>query len=385
MKVYNIIKLSFHHICCDGIKTFLCIIAIFTGVFAFCISCYAGEYAEKKVEAELDKLGIKGITFYSKNLTYIGENELKSISSVNGVKSIMPISLITGSSKMKNTERTSLVIAVDENLQNIWSIETLFGRCFNGADIYMNRNVAIIDSEYAHDIYKRENIVGKDIIIQINGVYEKYEIIGVISPQKKSIQTLVGTQVPEIIYIPYGKTAQTDMLAISCMAGYNFDDVCLRVQNKIKEETGVTTSYKNLDIYVDGFNSIVDTVALLGSIFSSIALIVGGIGVTSNMLNKTEQRRYEIGVYLSLGASKNDICLMFLIEAVIICLIGGILGWVMSSALFEGVNNILGKIDVSNSAVARYGVASSCICGVIFGIFPAIKASRMRPIDAIRG
>lgn len=385
MKISDIIKLSFSHIYCGGVKTFLCIIAMLAGVFSFCIACYAGEFATNTVEYELNKIGIKGIAFYSSNLSTLTQAELRSVSDVKGVENIMPMSFITGNIKMKNSERTALVIGADQNLQKVWNVELLYGRSFNYNDIFLGKNVVIVDSEYANNIYHRDNVVGKTLTVEINGITDIYEIIGVILPQKESIQMLVGSQVPEIVYIPSAKTEKIDMLAVTCMTGYDTEKVSIRVQNKIKDQTGISVNYKNLDVYIDSFSKIVDIVALLGAIFASIALIVGGIGVMSNMLNKTEQRKYEIGVYLSLGASKRDICLMFLFESILICLIGGVLGWALSTGVFEIFNTAFQGTGVSNSIVATYGVIASCLCGVIFGLFPAAKAAMMKPIDAIRG
>jgi macrolide transport system ATP-binding/permease protein len=171
---------------------------------------------------------------------------------------------------------------------------------------------------------------------------------------------------------------------MACMNKSNSEDVCVRVQNKIQDLTGVYVGYKNLDIYLENFKQITNIVTLLGSVLASLSLIVGGIGLTSNMLNKTEQRKYEIGVYLSIGASKKDICLMFLFEAILICLFGGVVGWGISSALFDVLSDYIGNVIVSDSKIALYGVFVSGICGVLFGLFPAVKAASMKPIDAIR-
>lgn len=384
MKLRDIFMLSLHQVRYGGMKTLLCIIAMVTGVFAFCMSCYASQYAIRTVELELNKLGIRGIAFYSKNFPDISDRDIKSIEAVKGIKSIMPVSFSTGSIKMKNSERTALIIGADDKLQDIWNVQLLYGRLFSSSDFLKQSNVAIVDSGYAYDIYRRENILGKEITVTIDGLVERYEIIGVISPQKESIQSLVGTEVPEIVYIPSYKISRTDALTMACMNKSNSEDVCVRVQNKIQDLTGVYVGYKNLDIYLENFKQITNIVTLLGSVLASLSLIVGGIGLTSNMLNKTEQRKYEIGVYLSIGASKKDICLMFLFEAILICLFGGVVGWGISSALFDVLSDYIGNVIVSDSKIALYGVFASGICGILFGLFPAVKAASMKPIDAIR-
>ena len=385
MKIRDVIKLSMHHVICGGLKTFLCIIAVFAGVFAFCVACYAGKYAGNTVSKELENLGIKGIAFYSGNKIELSSDDLLDIKGVNGVSNVMPLSVITSTVKMKNNERSALLLSVDDSLEKIWNVKVLFGRAFNKSDMANRRNVAIVDAEYAYDIYKRENIVGREINIQIDGLYEKYEIVGVIKSQKKGIQTLVGTSVPEVVYIPYVNVTDIDMVAISCLKGYDHDDVSTRVKNRIRDKTGLSMNYKNLDIYMDSFGNIIDTVALLAAAFASISLAVGGIGVMSNMLNKAEQRRYEIGVYISLGASKRDICLMFLFESIIICLIGGIAGWIISSLLYDIMGSTFGIALSADGTIATYGIIASTVCGAVFGIFPAVKAASMKPINAIRG
>lgn len=385
MKILDIVKLSFHHILCGGLKTLLCIFAVFAGVFAFCMACYAGDYAAETVSSELDKLGIKGIAFYSKNKISFTTSDISDISKIKGVDEAMPLSIMPGTSKLKNYERTALIISVDDSLEKIWNVNLLYGRTFSYNDIHNKNNVAIIDSEYAKEIYKRENVVGKEIILQIDGVYEAYQIIGIVTSQKKGLQTLVGTEVPEVVYIPYVDRLGTDMIAISCSSGFDYEEVSTRVQNKIREQTGTTMYYKNLDLYVDSFSNIIDTVGLLAIAFAAISLIVGGIGVMSNMLNKAEQRKYEIGVYISLGASGRDVCLMFLVEAVLICLIGGILGWLTGSVIFDLISHSFGLVFSPDSTVAIYGIVVSSACGVLFGMFPAIKAASMKPINAIRG
>ena len=133
---------------------------------------------------------------------------------------------------------------------------------------------------------------------------------------------------------------------------------------------------------LDTMESVNDTLSLLLAGIASISLIVGGIGVMNVMLVSVTERTKEIGIRKALGAKRSDVLVQFLIEALVLCICGGIIG-VISGILIGTVLGKMGYTFTPNTSIIILSFSSSALIGIIFGIFPARKAAKLNPIDAL--
>ncbi|MBQ7625318.1 MAG: FtsX-like permease family protein, partial [Clostridia bacterium] len=204
--------------------------------------------------------------------------------------------------------------------------------------------------------------------------------VGITRSQKKSLQSVLGAGVPEVIYLPSGAGRKADKLAVICGEGVSCERVCKELSLRLKELTGTEYAYKDLEVYKDSFLKISAAVSILAAALGGTALLVGGVGVMSNMAAAAESRRREIGIYVSQGASKKDVALLFLTESVSICLLGGLIAWCLCAAL--SALYIPDKFTFIKSGLV--GIASSVLCGAVFGLIPALRAASLDPTDTIR-
>ena len=382
MRLKDVAAYSLNKIRHGGIKTALCTAAVFIGVLSVCVAFTAGEVSKTALKNELSEIGIRGSALYTANGSGLGLNveQIEKLAATEGVNCLMPFSLGSGGVSMNKQSFSALVIGADENLQSVWEVDVLYGRGFSKNDLEEKKNVALIDGDLSLAVFKRTNTVGKRLFLSVGDKAGYYEIIGVVRSQKAGLQSLIGASVPEIVYIPYSVSDNVDKLAVSCVG--DSKEVCAALAYEIKEISGVDLDYKDLDVYADSFLRIGDIVAKLAAAMGFISLFVGGIGVMSNMLSAADERKREIGVLLSLGAGKKDILLTFLFESVLLCVIGGTLALAVCD-LFAGTL-LKGYQGIPYFSGGVFGIAVSLLCGSLFGVIPAIRASMLDPAEAMR-
>lgn len=392
MKTRDLWVLAIGNVHRGGSKSLLCALAVCVAICSVCTISGLGSAAQNAVVYEIEQTGLGGIAVYADTDGYVfGEQELDAVcADTTQVMAAMPLALKYGYVALRGESLSAGICGVNEQLPNIFRLQLLYGRMLQKSDISGAAKVVIIDRTLAEKLYQRENIVGKTLLIGTENAYDSFEVVGVIDSQTESINYLSGGQVPYIVYLPYtaldgmlGK-ASTDKLAVSCFSGINEDEA---VENAIHElsriSPGIEFKYENLSGYTEIFTNIVKIITLFISAVASVSMVVGGIGVMNSMVSSVEHRTREIGVYMALGARKQDILRCFLWEAIIICLLGGLAGGAISLATFAVLKQITGlQINIVSTILTCVG--SAAVCGLIFGIAPARKACQMNPIDAIR-
>lgn len=194
-----------------------------------------------------------------------------------------------------------------------------------------------------------------------------------------------------MIMIPFttakylGSDTSIDSLYIKVLDENKINSTITTIERYIQSTLGITTddfSVSSQDSMLDTVDSINNTLSLLLGGIASISLVVGGIGVMNVMLVSVTERTKEIGIRKALGAKRIDILVQFLIEALVLCILGGVIGVIFGMLLGE----ILGKMGYTFSpsiSIIITAFLSSAIIGTVFGIFPANKASKLNPIEAL--
>ncbi len=378
----------------SGIKSFLCALAVCVAICSTCLIFGLGQAAEQAITAEIDQAGLGGIAFYSAQKDYYFDLQQAAAvkSSSQSIKAAMPLAIQYGSVGMRNRSETvaSGIIGVNEELPDIFHLNLLYGRMLQKNDISNSKNVIVIESTVAEKLYQRENIVGKKLLVSIGSNSDYFEVIGIIEPQTEGLGYLTGGKIPNVVYLPYTSLdllvgeKTTDMLAINCFADANLDQSANEAARYLSlSEPGIGFEYENLNGYTDTFKKIVKIITIFISIVAAIGLVVGGLGVMNSMVSSVEQRTQEIGIYMALGATSANILRCFLYEAVIICMLGGFAGGVLSMGVFAVIHSLFPELIHPMQGIIT-SVAGAAACGLMFGILPAYKACRLNPIDAIR-
>lgn len=278
-------------------------------------------------------------------------------------------------------------------------IEIVAGTMFSELD-YNNQNmVCLIESGLVDDLFEGDanaavgseieiELEDSNIILTIVGVYESTSASG------KSAMSMFGFG-GSTVYLPL-KTAmaidhakdQYSVIRVSSAVGVDTEQLSKNIKsfyepyyrNNMDFEVTVMT----LESMIAMLTSLLDTITMAISIVAGIALLVGGIGVMNIMLVSVTERTREIGTRKALGAKNSSIRAQFIVEAIIICLIGGILGLVLGITAGVLLSNYLGYPAMPSISGIVISLAFSMGIGLFFGYFPANKAAKMNPIDALR-
>lgn len=275
------------------------------------------------------------------------------------------------------------IIATTNGYMDITNLTISSGRVISKIDLENNSKVCLLGNDMAETLFNLSNPVGQSI--KIDG--DNYTVIGVLT----AVGSSMGSNVDDMIIIPFttakylGSDTSINDLYIKISDENKADSTETLIEEYIESNLGITTDYFSVssqDSMLDTIDNINNTLSLLLGGIASISLIVGGIGVMNVMLVSVTERTKEIGIRKALGAKRIDILMQFFIEALVLCILGGLVG--IAVGLAGGT--ILGKMGytfIPSIGIVSVAFLSSVLIGTIFGIFSANKASKLNPIDAL--
>ena len=289
-----------------------------------------------------------------------------------------------------NQNWNSSVTGVTPDYMSIQSLKVQSGSFITESDMSKRNRVAVIGTTVASNLFGTENPVGKNI--RVNNA--PYKIIGVLAAKG---QSSMGRDQDDVVIIPL-TTAQERMLGITYVQSINVQvasqDKMEQAQSEIEtllRQRHRITGGKEDDFTVRNLTSLMETMSqttgmitlLLGSI-AGISLIVGGIGIMNIMMVSVTERTREIGIRKALGATFRNIMMQFLIESVVISVIGGMIGIVLGCAASMAISVVGDFSTVITIAPILISFFFSVGIGLFFGIYPARKAAKLDPIEALR-
>lgn len=390
LSAYNSIK-------ANKIRSFLTIIGIVIGIASVITISGLGEGSKKSVNDNLAKLGTNRITISTNyrstitdkdKLNYSDEEFLKAYEEIDKVS---PVATMNTRYEIGTDYYSVSLKGVNQDDVFIENLEMLYGDFFSKEDLKAKNSVIIIDDVFAKVLYKTDNAVGKTIKLKVGSSYREFNIIGVYkngnTTTRRNNQSLRATAYTPITVIDLlNPKFEISQYQATVKDISKIDEVS---SNIIKMLEIKHRNYNKYDVSsvlerMESINSILSTMTIFVSFVAGISLFVGGIGVMNIMLVSVTERTKEIGICKSLGASNEHILFQFIIEAIILCSIGGILGVTVGYGASFGIGkfvNITPYIPIS-SVIIAFGI--STLIGLVFGVFPARKASMLNPIDALR-
>ncbi len=288
---------------------------------------------------------------------------------------------------------TFSVYGTTPDFHDINAQKLLRGRYLKNTDVANASRVCVLDETTAENLIGYSDCVGEKITL--NGV--KYTVVGVVENDKSISITSLFSGTAYTAYVPFtslirlSETATTAINAfyIGAAEGFSVDDAEKAMKDVLNrrfndDEDAYTISSQNL--IEEAMNSITNVLTILLGGIAAISLIVGGIGIMNIMLVTVTERTREIGIRKAIGASRSTILRQFLIEAVVLCMFGCALGIFISWAILQIISIITANTALVfhlQGRVVGLSVLFCFIIGVVFGLYPANKAAKMKPIDAL--
>lgn len=287
----------------------------------------------------------------------------------------------------------ALAVGITHSWNGIYDIRLVHGRYFSQPESTSGSAVAVIGYEIAEALFlDPEQALGKPIQI----LNRKVTVIGVI---EKEGQGIVSTNLDASVLLPFGfvsfmlseKSRMVGQRALvkvkdGITMGEARDEVTkvMRRSRKLRPKQEDNFAINEMSVLSQGITQTFSLINFAGMLIGGFSILVGGFGIANIMFVSVKERTRYIGIKMSLGARKIFILFEFLIESVVLCLIGGILGLIMVYGLFQAASGSVNFDLVLSTGNIILGITISVLIGLVSGIFPAVSASRMDPVDAMR-
>lgn len=403
MSLIECVRVSFRSIRANGLRSVLTMLGIIIGVAAVIAMVAIGEGTSSSVASQINGLG--------SNLLIVSPGQATQGRVSLGAGSLNTLTMADAEAIAENDSVAGVAPSVNGRAQIVWgsnnyssslegttadflqvrNAEVAQGRFFSNFEVTRQFNVAVVGTEVVSNLFKNAttNPIGQ--IVQINRV--PFTIIGVLKSQGSSGMTNNDDRIlipitTAMSRLTGGKNVGT--IYVSAASSDVMDKAQQDIRQTLRAKHNLRPQ-KEDDFRITSQSDILSTAqevsssmtALLSGI-AAISLIVGGIGVMNIMLVSVTERTREIGIRKAIGAKRRDILRQFLIEAVTLSLIGGILG----IAFGVGAGLLISKLGSLSTSISLtpilYAFLTSSLVGVIFGVYPARKAAQLKPIDALR-
>jgi putative ABC transport system permease protein len=386
MSIKNTLKMAFKSILSNKMRTFLTMLGIIIGVFSVIVMVSIGQGATAQVTESVQGMGSNLLTLNIRDRsTKFDKDNLEDIEKLIGIDLASPNVSLNGTVKYGLDSQEAMAISgVDEDYKEIQGQTVEYGRFISPIDVDYRNKVAVIGYETWENLFAGLNPLQEEI--SING--EKYKVVGVLS-EKES--TLMGSS-NDIIIIPYTtamrqfRTNTINTLTIQGESPELVDTALENLEKYLLEIYEDEDSYNifNQEELLSTLDEITGTLTLMLAGIAGISLLVGGIGIMNIMLVTVSERTREIGIRKAIGARRSNILAQFLIESSVISSVGGIVGIILGMLVNKILSSSLGISTVVNIQVVLIAFGFSLIVGIFFGIYPANKASKLKPVDALR-
>lgn len=376
-------------------RSLLTMSGIAVGVFAVVLISTVGAAGTAEVSSTLMTMGVDTLlvqTAENSVSATLTENDVTEVSKISGVNDVMPLMASVTEAKMIDRRLDSYVWGVDKSADKLISLEAEHGRLINNADTAARAKVCVIDEAFALESYGRSNIVGKKLKMFLGGKFHEFEIVGVAKSGLSSLQNMLANIMPNFMYIPIttmqslcGRTTY-DKIAVKLSDPNSDSAIVRRVTDRLDELHGCKDGYEcnNLLAQKGQLDDIMNIVTTALSLVAGISLVVSGISVMTTMMMSVGERTREIGIKKAIGAKSRDICAEFLSESVIMTLIGsaaGIAFGLLTSFIGCAIAGTAFLVNVKSLLISA---GAAAVIGAVFGAYPAVKAAKMKPAEALR-
>ncbi|MEO7905309.1 MAG: ABC transporter permease [Candidatus Saccharimonadales bacterium] len=325
-------------------------------------------------------------TFTTSSLT---EDDIASIRSTKGVKAVAPLMIVNGAirsgSGSDTQTATGTILATTPELESIANLPIREGQFI---DSVTNGDTAVIGSQLSVDLFGTDQSIGKTFVVR----GQRFTVIGILKPLNQPVNyNSVDFDRTVIISLESGKAlhqnvAQINQIDIQATTADILPQVLMTVHQKLlkNHQNEMDFSIMSGAEIAQPSSTFFEALTTVMAVIAAISLVVGGVGVMNIMLVGVAERTREIGLRKSVGASNSNIIWQFMIEAMIMSLLGGAIGYVAGYGLAFLVSTSLPFTPAFSWQILGIALALSAIVGCLFGLYPAVRAARKDPIESLR-
>jgi len=403
MEIFATIRVALRAILRNKLRSVLTVLGVVIGVCAVITMVNIGSGAQVAIEKAISGLGTNMIIIFPGSMTkggmrtgfgtvttLVDSDAQAIIDECPAVQLVTPVVSTAAQAVFQNQNWGTSIMGTNPDFQLIKNWALVRGEFFTQQDVKAAAKVCVLGKTVAEKLFGVQNPVGQ--IIRVKRI--PFRVIGVLTEKG---QTTFGQDQDDTIIIPY-TTAQKRLMGITYLSMIMASAVSnelipqaqdqirtlLRQRHAIPEGEDDDFTVRNLADLTETFNTITGILTLLLGSIASISLVVGGIGIMNIMLVSVTERTREIGIRMSVGARPADILTQFLLEAVLLSLIGGAAGIILGI----GLTAVIARLAEWPTPISLLAILVSSLfaasVGIFFGLYPAIKASRMNPIEALR-
>jgi len=403
MRTQDILRSAFQGLTRNTTRSLLTMLGIVIGVGSVVLMVSIGASFQQFILSQVSdfsgstfEIHSKGLQEFGKETKSLTQSDYEALSKLSTVKSVAPVIFVSEKVRYGTEEKTPMVMGTTKEIFTNWSMKLSRGRLLTDGDVKGAQDNAVLGSQTAEDLFGNTDPIGKRISVGSR----KFTVVGVLA----SVGSALAGNLDTPVYLPVtvakvmaGKGIYIDYISLQAEGNIDLatEDIKSLLRQRHKIENPEDDPKKD-DFIARSFaqaTAVIGTVTLSITIFlgliAGISLLVGGIGIMNIMLVSVTERTKEIGLRKAVGAQRRDILLQFLIEAVTLTLLGGLIGLLgggfIGFVLARLAAKFLGSFPYSltpSAILLSLGMAVGT--GLIFGLYPAQRAAKLSPIEAMR-
>ncbi|HHW61366.1 MAG TPA: FtsX-like permease family protein [Syntrophomonadaceae bacterium] len=392
MNLLESIRVAIESIRSNLLRSILTTIGIVIGIAAVIAIVAIGQGGEATLMGEMEKIGSNLFMVHidwkreepQTGTEFLLEDVQAIKSQVPEIKYLAPYAYNYDSIRGTKKNKQAQIIGTMPDHAQMGNLEMLQGRFFTNEDIQGRRRIVALDEALAEELFGNTDVIGKQVVVQGNSLL----VCGVI----KEEESFLNMEDSKSIYVPIrvwmdiypdgfiqslqGSTLEHEQVETAM----NKSVTIMERRHQAKNVYAGTTMAQQMEIA----SKVTSVLTLIVSAIAGISLLVGGIGVMNIMLVSVTERTREIGLRMALGARRRDILIQFLIEAMVLCIIGGIIGTILGVGGAWFIAKLAKWPPLISWSTILMAFAFSAGIGILFGLLPASKASKLDPIEALR-
>ncbi|MEA5002697.1 MAG: ABC transporter permease [Christensenella sp.] len=385
------IKMAFSAIAASKMRSFLTMLGIIIGVIALVVLVSIVSSATSSITEQVESMGndMLSVSIMDDKENPIKLSELTALQNEDVIGEVAPSAQINATAKHGYNDETATVYGTNAAYYDIQGLTLGQGRFLKTTDVDNSSYVAVLSNELATNLFGSADALGETV--SLNG--RNFQVVGVLEKSDSIMASLMGNSQA---YIPFSVATRMSDSGAGITGFYVSasepdrlneaeDTVNSIMMNRLKQDEDAF-SIMNSSIIADTMGNITGILTLVLGGIAAISLLVGGIGIMNIMLVSVTERTREIGIRKAIGASRGSILSQFLVESLVLSLLGCLIGVALSWVIIE-IASVVASAYLTfqmSGGVVLIAVVFSVAIGVLFGIYPANKAAKKNPIEALR-